>query len=65
MDHGILLSDSILDVPGTLTRLGGDKSLFVDLIDFFVVDAPQYMSELQRAAEANDSSQRAMESTRP
>jgi HPt (histidine-containing phosphotransfer) domain-containing protein len=57
MDHGILLSDSILDVPGTLTRLGGDQSLFVDLIDFFVVDAPQCMSELQRAAEAKDFSQ--------
>jgi HPt (histidine-containing phosphotransfer) domain-containing protein len=57
MNHGILLSDSILDVPGTLTRLGGDQSLFVDLIDFFMVDAPQYMAELQHAVEAKDIAQ--------
>jgi two-component system, sensor histidine kinase and response regulator len=57
MNHGILLSESVLDVPGTLSRLGGDQSLFVDLIDFFVVDAPQYMAELQKAAEAKDAAQ--------
>lgn len=57
MNHGILLSDSVLDVPGTLSRLGGDQSLFADLIGFFLVDAPQCLAELRGAAEAKDFAQ--------
>jgi HPt (histidine-containing phosphotransfer) domain-containing protein len=57
MNHRILLSDSILDASGTLARLGGDQSLYADLIGFFLVDAPECLSDLRRATEVKDFAQ--------
>jgi HPt (histidine-containing phosphotransfer) domain-containing protein len=57
MNQGIYLSDSVLDVAGTLVRLGGDGVLYGDLIEFLLVDAPQCFGQLQRAVEMKDAEQ--------
>jgi len=57
MNQGIYLSDSVLDVSGTLARLGGDKELYGDLMEFCLIDAPQCFGQLQRAVEMEDAGQ--------
>ncbi|HEY4233182.1 MAG TPA: Hpt domain-containing protein [Lacipirellulaceae bacterium] len=54
MNHVSLVSASILDVSGTLSRLGGDEDLFRDLIEFFVADAPELMVALRESAKVGD-----------
>jgi HPt (histidine-containing phosphotransfer) domain-containing protein len=54
MNRPHLLPESILDVPGTLARLGGDAELFGDLIEFFLADAPELMGEIRGSVEAGD-----------
>lgn len=44
----------ILDVPGTLARLGGDKELFLEMAGFFAEDAPRLYNTLREAANAGD-----------
>jgi two-component system, sensor histidine kinase and response regulator len=57
MSQGIFLSDSILDVPGTLSRLGGDRALLLELVGFLLTDAPACFQQLQRAVEIEDAEQ--------
>ena len=40
------------DLPGTLTRLGGDVELLRDLIDMFAEDAPVMIAQMSEAAAA-------------
>src|SRR5687768_6655970 len=39
----------ILDVTGTLARLGGDEELFLEMAGFFYEDAPRLYGDLQVA----------------
>jgi HPt (histidine-containing phosphotransfer) domain-containing protein len=50
-------SSEVLDVEGTLTRFGGDRQLFREIITFFLEDAPPLMQELGRAAKASNAQQ--------
>lgn len=45
---------AILDVDGALARFGGDRTLFQDMISFFVEDAPPIMDDLRTAVAAQD-----------
>ncbi len=45
---------SVLDVEGTLARLGGDTQLFAELASFLLEDAPPLFSELQTAVLAGN-----------
>jgi HPt (histidine-containing phosphotransfer) domain-containing protein len=47
-------SERVFDKEGTLTRLGGDQELFLDMIDFFAEDGPALMAEIRSALESND-----------
>lgn len=47
-------TDTVLDVESTLQRLGGDEELYLDMIGFFVEDAPTLMSELQAGLASNN-----------
>jgi two-component system, sensor histidine kinase and response regulator len=46
--------EPILDLEGTMSRLAGDKELFVDLVGFFFEDTPRLFAELQAAVNAKD-----------
>jgi HPt (histidine-containing phosphotransfer) domain-containing protein len=46
---------AILDVEGTLARLGGDTVLFVEMGCFLLEDAPPLFADLRNAALADDS----------
>lgn len=45
----------VLDVDGTLVRLGGDRSLFSEIAGYLLEDAPPLFQALCRAVEAKDS----------
>ena len=45
---------SVIDVSGTLARLGGDQQLFLEMLRFLLEDAPPLMSDLHRAADVSD-----------
>lgn len=45
---------TILDVAGTLSRFGGDKTLFVEMAGFVLEDVPQLYAKLRAAVEADD-----------
>jgi two-component system, sensor histidine kinase and response regulator len=47
-------NDPVLDLEGTLTRLGGDKELFAELIGYLWEDAPRLFQELSAAVQAGD-----------
>jgi HPt (histidine-containing phosphotransfer) domain-containing protein len=42
-----------LDVPGALKRVGGDRELLAQIIDFVVEDSPQFISRIETALKAN------------
>jgi HPt (histidine-containing phosphotransfer) domain-containing protein len=46
--------ESVLDVTGTLARLGGDQQLFCEILEFVLEDSPPLMAQLRRAAEVPD-----------
>jgi HPt (histidine-containing phosphotransfer) domain-containing protein len=46
--------DLVFDAEGTLTRYGGSTELLVDMIGFFLEDAPPLVADLHRAAAAGD-----------
>ena len=46
---------AILDVKGTLARLGGDKVLFAEMGSFLLEDAPPLFADLRNAVLADDS----------
>lgn len=45
----------VLDVVGTLDRLGGDQKLFAEMASFVLEDAPTLLQELNAGIEAGDS----------
>ena len=47
-------SERVFDKEGTLTRLGGDQELFLDMIDFFAEDGPALMAEIRSGFETGD-----------
>ena len=47
-------SQPVLDVVGTLSRLGDDEQLFREMLQFFLEDSPSLMLELQAAANADE-----------
>jgi len=49
-----MTDESVLDVTGTLARLGGDKQLFRELLELVLEDAPPLMIELRRVMELTD-----------
>jgi len=44
----------ILDVDGTLARLGGDKDLFVEMSGMLLEDAPDLLADLGRAVDSEN-----------
>jgi len=44
-------ASSVIDLSESLMRLGGDKSLLLELIDIFLEDAPELMAKITRAVE--------------
>jgi HPt (histidine-containing phosphotransfer) domain-containing protein len=44
-----LSTGPVLDVEGTLSRLGGDHQLFQEIIGFFLEDSPPLVDELRRS----------------
>ena len=44
-------TEPILDIDGTLARLGGDKDLFIEMIGMLLEDAPELLAALSRAVE--------------
>src|SRR5258708_2645723 len=47
-------TEPILDIDGTLARFGGDKKLFIEMSGMLLEDAPDLLSELGRAIDAED-----------
>ncbi len=47
-------TEPILDVEGTLARLGGDKELFREMSGIFLEDAPELLINLDQAVAARD-----------
>lgn len=45
---------TILDIEGTLGRLGGDHQLLVDMTTFYLEDAPTIFAKIKAAAVAGD-----------
>lgn len=45
---------TILDIDGTLARLGGDHQLLVDMTTFYLEDAPLIFAKIEAAAEGGD-----------
>jgi HPt (histidine-containing phosphotransfer) domain-containing protein len=44
----------VLDIAGTLARLGGDRQLFSEMAAFFFEDAPRLYFELRAAVQRRD-----------
>jgi HPt (histidine-containing phosphotransfer) domain-containing protein len=57
MSHVIVSSATILDLRAAVTRLGGDAELYSDLIEFFLVDAPDLLKDLWHAIETDNTSE--------
>jgi HPt (histidine-containing phosphotransfer) domain-containing protein len=49
-------SESVLEVESTVARLGGDQKLFVEMIGFFLEDAPRLEAGIHAAVEAKNAS---------
>jgi HPt (histidine-containing phosphotransfer) domain-containing protein len=47
-------TEPVLDLEGTLTRLGGDRKLFDELAGFLCEDAPRLFDELSQAVANQD-----------
>jgi HPt (histidine-containing phosphotransfer) domain-containing protein len=47
-------TEPILDIDGTLARFGGDKELFIEMSGMLLEDAPDLLSELGRAIDAEN-----------
>lgn len=47
-------SESVLDIEGTLVRLGGDKKLFAELAGYLLEDTPRLFNDLRNAVTAKD-----------
>jgi len=47
-------TEPILDIDGTLARFGGDKELFIEMSGMLLEDAPELLSELGRAIDAEN-----------
>ena len=43
-------SDELLDLDGALTRLGGDKSLLADMLEFFIEDIPPLLEQIRQSS---------------
>jgi HPt (histidine-containing phosphotransfer) domain-containing protein len=56
MPNESLLSDCemVFDSDGTLARYGGSSELLLDMIGFYVEDAPKLLNQLRSAAAAGD-----------
>jgi two-component system, sensor histidine kinase and response regulator len=54
MSQEAVSSDCVLDLEGTMQRLGGDRELFCDLVGFFFDDAPLLLEDVRSAAQAED-----------
>lgn len=52
--HGVNLEPRICDLAGALTRIGGDRQLLRQLVEFFCEDAPEYLARLHAAADRGD-----------
>jgi HPt (histidine-containing phosphotransfer) domain-containing protein len=50
------VSIQVLDLAGALARLGGDRQLYVDMVQFLREDCPGLMDELQAGISAGDAS---------
>jgi HPt (histidine-containing phosphotransfer) domain-containing protein len=57
MSHVIVSASTILDPRAAMTRLGGDAELYSDLIEFFLVDAPDLLKDLWSAIEADNATE--------
>jgi HPt (histidine-containing phosphotransfer) domain-containing protein len=57
MSHVIVSSATILDSRAAVTRLGGDAELYSDLVEFFLVDAPDLLKDLWHAIEADNTAE--------
>src|SRR3972149_8852820 len=47
-------SDPVLDVEGTLARLGGDRELFAELAGYLLDDVPRLLGDVRAAVAAKD-----------
>jgi HPt (histidine-containing phosphotransfer) domain-containing protein len=47
-------TESVLDLEGTLTRLGGDRELFSQLVEYALEDVPRLFDDIRTAAAAKD-----------
>ena len=47
-------TEPILDIDRTLARLGGDKDLFIEMSGMLLEDAPDLLTELGRAIDAEN-----------
>jgi two-component system, sensor histidine kinase and response regulator len=45
----------VLDIEGALARLGGDKELFIEMMNFLLEDGPVLFLDLREAVTAGDS----------
>jgi HPt (histidine-containing phosphotransfer) domain-containing protein len=54
MDRETTPSGPILDLEAALTRLGGDRELFAEMVGFLLEDVPKLFDELRAAVTRND-----------
>jgi two-component system, sensor histidine kinase and response regulator len=54
MDSEFAPSGPVLDLESALTRLGGDRELFAELVAFYCEDAPILLREVSSAVESKD-----------
>ena len=47
-------SESVLDLKATLVRLGGDRELFSQLVEYALEDVPRLFDDIRKAAAAKD-----------
>lgn len=47
----------VLDLTGALSRLGDDRGLYADMVEYFLEDSPRLFSEIEDALSANDASE--------
>jgi HPt (histidine-containing phosphotransfer) domain-containing protein len=47
----------VLDVEGTLARLGGDRQLFLDMTTFLLEDSPDLIAALRHAVQVSNASE--------
>ena len=47
-------SEPVLDIDGTLARLGGDRDLFAEMVGILLEDAPKLVADLAQAVKSNN-----------